>query len=108
MKNQSAESCFVLWVAVLGAEEMSHHLLQGRDYIIDEDLYAAMENKAMESFSEMTGSPKPGQDDGVPNPIPSSLRRAVAVYEAGKVLMAYITPDFEEVARVSKENHPDG
>lgn len=49
----------------------------------------------------MTGSPKPGQDAGAPDPIPYNLKRAVAVYEAGKVLMAYITPDFEEIARVS-------
>lgn len=37
---------------------------------------------------------------GVPDPIPHSLRKAIAVYEAGKALLAYITPDFEEVARV--------
>ena len=73
---------------------------QGRDVIEEEDLYAAMENKAMESFSEMTNSPKPGQDAGVPNPIPAMLRKAIAVYEAGKVLTAYITPEFEEIARV--------
>ena len=60
-----------------------------------------MENKAIESYSEMTGSPKPGQDAGVADPIPPQLRRAVAVYEAGKALLAYITPEFEEIARVS-------
>lgn len=76
---------------------------QGRDRIEEEDLYAAMENKAMESFSEMTASPKPGQDIGVPDPIPEELRRAIAVYEAGKVLTAYITPEFEEIARVRRE-----
>ena len=59
-----------------------------------------MENKAVESYSEITGSPKPGQDAGVPDPIPQALKRAVAVYEAGKALIAYITPDFEEIARV--------
>ena len=29
------------------------------------------------------------------------LRRAVAAYEAGKVLVAYCTPEYEDVARVS-------
>lgn len=74
---------------------------QGRDRIQEEDLYAAMENKAMESFSEMTGAPRPGQDTGVPNPISHTLRKRIAVYEAGKVITAYITPEFEEIARVS-------
>ena len=37
----------------------------------------------------------------MPDPIPQALRKAVAVYEAGKALMAYITPEFEEIARVS-------
>lgn len=59
-----------------------------------------MENKAVESYSEITGSPKPGQDAGMPDPIPDALKRAVAVYEAGKALVAYITPEFEEIARV--------
>ncbi|GAX80068.1 hypothetical protein CEUSTIGMA_g7506.t1 [Chlamydomonas eustigma] len=85
---------------------------QGHEQIEEEDLsYAAMENKSVEAYSEMTGTPKPGQDAGVPDPIPDcslySLKRAVAVvavYEAGKVLTAYITPEFEEVARVSNHN----
>ena len=74
---------------------------QGRERIEEEDIYAAMENKAAESFMELSGAPKAGQEDGVADPIPYNLKRAVAVYEAGKVLMAYITPDFEEIARVS-------
>ena len=39
--------------------------------------------------------------EGSPDPIPPQLRRAVSVYEAGKALLAYITPDYEEIARVS-------
>jgi len=74
---------------------------QGREQIQEEDLYAAMEDKAVEAYIEMTGSPSPGQDAGVPDPLPGRLRRAVAVYEAGKALLAYITPEFEEIARVS-------
>ena len=46
--------------------------LQGRERIEEEDLYAAMENKAIEAYSEMTGSPKPGQVS-VHYFIPSSL-----------------------------------
>lgn len=74
---------------------------QGRDAITEEDIYAAMENKALEAYSELTGAMKPGMDAGVPDPIPMNLRKAIATYEAGKALLAYITPDFEEVARVS-------
>jgi hypothetical protein len=37
---------------------------------------------------------------GVPDPLPQRLRRSVAVYEAGKALLAHITPEFEEIARV--------
>lgn len=35
----------------------------------------------------------------VPSPLPHNLRKAIAVYEAGKALTAYITPDYEEIAR---------
>eukprot|EP00798_Chlamydomonas_sp_ICE-L_P024177 gene24177-9766_t len=69
--------------------------------IMEEDLFAAMENKAMEAFLEMTSAPKPGQDIGVPETLPPYIRRIVATYEGGKALIAYITPEFEEIARVS-------
>ncbi|KAG1670583.1 hypothetical protein FOA52_012156 [Chlamydomonas sp. UWO 241] len=74
---------------------------QGRESIHEDDLYAAMEDKAVEAYIESTGSPKPGQDAGVPDPLPQRLRRSVAVYEAGKALLAHITPEFEEIARIS-------
>jgi len=74
---------------------------QGREAITEEDIYAAMENKALEAYAEMTNAPKPGVDAGVPDPIPHSLRKAIAVYEAGKAMLAYVTPGYEEVARVS-------
>lgn len=54
----------------------------------------------MTSLQELTNSPIPG-DAGVPDPIPPALRKAIAVYEAGKALLAYITPEFDEIARVS-------
>ena len=38
--------------------------MQGRDRIEEEDIYSAMENKALEAFSELTNAPKPGQDAG--------------------------------------------
>jgi cell division protease FtsH len=37
----------------------------------------------------------------MPDPIPHSLRKSIAVYEAGKALIAYITPEYDEIARVS-------
>ena len=73
---------------------------QGRAAITEDDIYAAMENKAMESYQELTSSPAPGAE-GVPDPIPPALRKSVAAFTAGKALLAYITPDYDEVARVS-------
>lgn len=49
---------------------------------------------------EVTGLPQPGFS-GLQDPIPLSLRKSIAVYEAGKALIAYITPEYDEIARVS-------
>ncbi|KAG2437047.1 hypothetical protein HYH02_011309 [Chlamydomonas schloesseri] len=80
---------------------------QGRHAITEDDIYAAMENKTMEATLEAStagdgGGLVGGEGvEGSPDPIPPQLRRAVSVYEAGKALLAYITPDYEEIARVS-------
>eukprot|EP00879_Flechtneria_rotunda_P028172 GHRR01030255.1.p1 GENE.GHRR01030255.1~~GHRR01030255.1.p1 ORF type:complete len:520 (+),score=209.83 GHRR01030255.1:1412-2971(+) len=73
---------------------------QGSEAISEEDIYAAMENKAMEAYQELSGAAVPGYA-GIPDPIPHSLRKSIAVYEAGKALIAYITPEYDEIARVS-------
>jgi hypothetical protein len=44
--------------------------------------------------------PQPGYN-GLKDPIPLTLRKSIAVYEAGKALVAYITPEYDEIARVS-------
>lgn len=49
---------------------------------------------------EITNLPQPGSA-GLADPIPLSLRKSIAVYEAGKALVAYITPEYDEIARVS-------
>jgi hypothetical protein len=51
-------------------------------------------------LQELSGAPQPGYS-GIPDPIPQSLRKSIAVYEAGKALIAYITPEYDEIARVS-------
>jgi ATP-dependent Zn protease len=51
-------------------------------------------------LQELSGAPQPGYS-GLPDPIPHSLRKSIAVYEAGKALLAYITPEYDEIARVS-------
>jgi hypothetical protein len=51
-------------------------------------------------LQEVTGLPQPGFS-GLQDPIPLSLRKSIAVYEAGKALIAYITPEYDEIARVS-------
>jgi len=55
---------------------------------------------ALSIQQEMTGVPQPGFS-GLQDPIPLALRKSIAVYEAGKALIAYITPDYDEIARVS-------
>jgi ATP-dependent Zn protease len=55
---------------------------------------------AAASVQELSGAPQPGYS-GLPDPIPHSLRKSIAVYEAGKALVAYITPEYDEIARVS-------
>ncbi|KXZ53715.1 hypothetical protein GPECTOR_6g632 [Gonium pectorale] len=80
---------------------------KGREAITEDDIYAAMEDKTMEATVEATSSGGGGGyvggegTEGSPDPIPPQLRKAVAVYEAGKALTAYITPEYEEIARVS-------
>ncbi|KAG2495020.1 hypothetical protein HYH03_006952 [Edaphochlamys debaryana] len=80
---------------------------QGREAITEDDIYAAMENKTMEATVEATSSGGGGGlvagegSEGSPDPIPLQLRKAISVYEAGKALTAYITPEYEEIARVS-------
>jgi hypothetical protein len=49
---------------------------------------------------EVTGMPQPGYN-GLKDPIPLALRKSIAVYEAGKAMLAYITPEYDEIARVS-------
>lgn len=41
--------------------------------------------QALEAFAETTNAPRPGVDLGAPDPIPHSLRKSIAVYEAAKV-----------------------
>ncbi|GLC69378.1 ATP-dependent zinc metalloprotease FTSH 1 [Pleodorina starrii] len=80
---------------------------QGREAITEDDIYAAMENKTVEAMVENTSVGGGGglvADDPTPDnpePIPPQLRKSIATYEAGKALVAYITPEYEEIARVS-------
>ncbi|GLI67098.1 hypothetical protein VaNZ11_011303 [Volvox africanus] len=80
---------------------------QGREAITEDDIYAAMENKTVEAMVENTSAGGGGgfvADDVAPDnpePIPPQLRKSISVYEAGKALVAYITPEYEEIARVS-------
>ena len=38
--------------------------------------------------------------------VPAQLRRNIAVYEAARSLLGYITPDFDEVAKVRLAKRP--
>lgn len=65
----------------------------------EDDIYAAMEYGALIQQDELA------QDgvvnDPTPEPIPPLLRKSIATYQAGKALLAYITPEFEEISRVT-------
>ncbi len=82
-------------------------------------MYTALESQSVETFSQNTqqgqatsSSETTTSSEGegakvvqeVPGEtsksIPYSLRKAIAVYEAGKALLAYITPGYPEIARV--------
>jgi cell division protease FtsH len=34
--------------------------------------------------------------------VPQGMRTSIAVYEAGRALVGYITPDYDEIQRVSR------
>ena len=71
---------------------------QGHSRVEEDDIYAAMEYGALIQQDELAQDNV--RDDPTPEPIPPLLRKSIAVYQAGKALLAYITPEFEEIARV--------
>ncbi|KFM27035.1 ATP-dependent zinc metalloprotease FTSH 1, chloroplastic [Auxenochlorella protothecoides] len=67
---------------------------QGRLEISDAEVFEALERITLEELG----------DSGVEydlTEIPQSVRSSIAVYEAARALVGYITPDFDEVQRVS-------
>ena len=55
----------------------------------------ALENIHRESLGR--GSTASQYDEAI---VPPVLKRAIAVYEAARVLMGYITPDYDEISQV--------
>ena len=74
---------------------------QGREVVNQDDVFSALERIHRERFA------KGGALGGVSNPgafeesvIPPLMRRTIAVYEAAKALMGYITPNYDEITKV--------
>jgi len=68
-----------------------------------DDVFSALERIHRERFA------KGGALGGVSNPgafeetvIPPLMRRTIAVYEAAKALMGYITPNYDEITKVRR------
>ena len=69
-----------------------------------DDVFSALERIHRERFA------KGGALGGVSNPgafeetvIPPLMRRTIAVYEAAKALMGYITPNYDEITKVQRQ-----
>lgn len=69
---------------------------QARTEITEMDVFEALEGIQMERQSRSSGTQTYDQDI-----IPPMMRRAIAVYEAGRALVGYITPYFDEVHKVT-------
>lgn len=70
---------------------------QGHGALTDADLFEALELQQQEKVSKEGGG-MPASDDDI---VPPALRRSIAVYEAAKVLVAHVTPHFDEIAKVT-------
>jgi len=71
----------------------------GRTVINEEILLKALDRVMEERHARRTAAASI-QREFAEDAVPPLLRRQVAVYEASKALVAYMTPDFDEVAKV--------
>lgn len=71
---------------------------QGHSAITDADLFEALETQQEEKLTKAGGGKQQVYEDDI---VPPAMRRSIAVYEAAKVLTAFLTPHFDEVAKVS-------
>ncbi|KAK9861664.1 hypothetical protein WJX84_001635 [Apatococcus fuscideae] len=77
----------------------------GRNAILEPDILQALDNIRREGLS--SGGMYQEYDDEV---VPQALKRQVSVYEAGRALLAFITPGYDEISKVSacEGNVPSG
>ncbi|GMH43653.1 hypothetical protein BSKO_11575 [Bryopsis sp. KO-2023] len=69
---------------------------QARVEITEMDVFEALEGIQMERQNRSSGTQNYDQDI-----IPPMMRRAIAIYEAGRALVGYITPYYDEVHKVT-------
>ncbi len=74
--------------------------MQGRDVVNQDDVFAALERIHRERLAK-GGALGGGNDAGAfeEQVIPPALRRTIAVYEAAKALVGYITPNYDEISK---------
>ncbi len=73
---------------------------QGREEINEDDLFTTLEQLQRERLG---GKVDNSRSEDVQ--APPQMRRNIALYEAGRALLGYITPDYDEVAKV-RLHHP--
>lgn len=69
---------------------------QGREEIEEDDMFTALEKIQQERLGGAVDSGQ-SSDETV---APPQLRRNIAVYEAARALLGYLTPDFDEISKV--------
>ncbi|BDA40994.1 ATP-dependent zinc metalloprotease FTSH, chloroplastic [Coccomyxa sp. Obi] len=69
---------------------------RGAKIITEADVFQALENIHREKMGR--GSTASQYDEDI---VPPVLRKTIAVYEAGRVLLGYITPGYDEISQVS-------
>ncbi|KAI7835886.1 hypothetical protein COHA_010231 [Chlorella ohadii] len=70
---------------------------QQQPYISEKEVFEALE-KIQRDKMQRGGRGVAGGDNEL---VPMPMRRSIAVYEAGRALMGYLTPQFDEIQRVS-------
>ncbi|KAK9810298.1 hypothetical protein WJX72_008286 [[Myrmecia] bisecta] len=67
-----------------------------RDQVTEDDIFDALEKTHLEKYDR--GSTEGEYDDGF---VPAIMKRQIAVYEAARAIIGYITPYYDEISKVA-------
>ena len=73
---------------------------QGRDVLNQDDVFAALEKIHREKYTRGGGGAAGEFEEQM---IPPLMRRNIAVYEAAKAMIGFITPNYDEISKVRME-----